>query len=340
MANDKNTLLPAYLIVGDDALKRDRVTARLRARLEAMGDLSFNSDAFDATGECTGVDIVNACNTVPFASPVRLVEVRNAEKLLKEDSEALVAYLASPCESSILCLVAEKLAKNTRLYKAVAALGKSAIIECASPKAVDLPKLVRDMAVSHGVTFTPSAASALVELIGSSTVHLDAEIEKLALAHDGSQPIGDDEVRSMVSRMAEVKPWEFVDAFAARDTKTCLLYLSRMQSVSPHALLPMCTTRIRELICARSLAKRGNGNAANIASALTAIAKKPKGKSAPKPRPEWAFKKHVGWARNFTAGELRAALSSARDTERAMKSGADPNAAFMEWVVNVTARKA
>ena len=341
MANDKNNqLLPAYLVVGDDALKRDRVTARLRARLERMGDLSFNSDTFDATGECTGADIVNACNTVPFASPVRLVEVRGGDKLLKDDSEALVDYLKAPCETTVLCVVAEKLAKNTRLYKAFAALGKTAVISCSAPTERDMPAMVRDMAVSHGVTFTPAAAQALVELVGANTVHLNAEVEKLALAHSESGPVGDQEVRSMVTRQAEVKPWQFVDAFAARDTKTCLLYLSRMQSVSPHALLPMCTTRIRELICARSLAKRGNGNAANIASALTAIAKKPKGKSAPKPRPEWAFKKHVGWARNFTAGELRAALSSARDTERAMKSGADPNAAFMEWVVNVTARKA
>ncbi len=338
MANDNNKLLPVYLVVGDDALKRDRVVSRLRTRLESMGDLSFNSDVFDASGECSGAAIVSACNTVPFASPVRLVEVRNTDKLLKDDSEALVSYLASPCESSVLCLIAEKLAKNTRLYKAVAALGKSAVIDCSSPAARDLPSLVRDMAVSHGVTFTPAAAALLVELVGSDTVHLNAEVEKLAIAHSDSQPVSDQEVRLMVSRTAEVKPWEFVDAFAARDTKTCILYLSRMKSVSPHALLPMCTTRLRELICVRSLAKRGNANPANIASAMTAIAKKPKGKGAPKPRPEWAFKKHVGWAKNFTSAELRYALSSARNAEQAMKSGTDPNVAFLEWVVSVTAK--
>ena len=60
----------------------------------------------------------------------------------------------------------------------------------------------------------------------------------------------------MVSRTAEVKPWEFVDAFAARDVRKCLLYLGRMDSVSPHALLAMCTTRLRELVCARSMADR------------------------------------------------------------------------------------
>ena len=82
MTDSKNnqSLLPVYLITGEDALKRDAVMKRLRARLSSMGDLSFNSDVFEGP-EFTGDDVVNACNTIPFASPVRLVEVRDADKL-------------------------------------------------------------------------------------------------------------------------------------------------------------------------------------------------------------------------------------------------------------------
>ena len=43
-------LIPAYLIVGEDALKRSTVLRRLRERLAQYGDLSFNSDTFDGTG--------------------------------------------------------------------------------------------------------------------------------------------------------------------------------------------------------------------------------------------------------------------------------------------------
>ena len=288
-------LLPVYLIVGEDALKRDTVMKRLRARLSSMGDLSFNADEFD--GETAqGGDIVTACNTVPFASPVRLVEVRAADKLKKADAEQLVSYLGSPNGSTVLALVAEKLAKNTRLYKAVAACGKTAVIDCAPLKRYELPRTVRSMAVTHGVTLTEGAAVKLVDLVGEDTV---------------------------VSRTAEVKPWEFVDAFAARDVRKCLLYLGRMDSVSPHALLAMCTTRLRELVCARSMADRGN----------------PRGVAAALKAPDWRVKNHVNWARGFTAAELRRAIISSRDTERAMKSGADPRSAFLDWVLAVTARR-
>ena len=260
MTDTKHTgaaLLPVYLINGEDALKRDTVMKRLRERLSKMGDLSFNSDVFEGT-EFTGDDVVNACNTIPFASDVRLVEVRGADDLKKADSEPIVAYLDAPCESTVLALVAEKLAKNTRLYKAVAKHGKTAVIDCAPPKARDLPKLVRSMAVGHGVTFSEGAAATLVSLVGEDTVHLDAEIKKIALAHTGTAAVGEQEVLQLVSRTAEAKPWDFANAFAARDTARCLLLLQRMRSVSPHALMPMCTARLRELICAKSMAARGN----------------------------------------------------------------------------------
>lgn len=313
---NNNELLCAYLIVGEDALKRQAVLARLRKRMESFGDLSFNSDDFN--GEVAqGESIASACNTVPFASEKRLVHVRNVDKLKKADSEPLVAYLASPCATTVLALEAEKLARNTRLYKAVLALGPSAVIDCAPPKSYELPRQVRAMATSHGVTFTEEAAAKLVELVGENTVHLDNEIRKIALAHRGRDAVNDGEVSALVARTAEVKPWEFVDAFSGRNLEKCLRCLAAMKSSSPHALIAMCATRIRELMCAQSLMRRGS--VAQLARTLG--------------MPDWRMKNHAAWARQFSAQELRRALSTARDAERAMKSGSDADAVFLEWVV-------
>ncbi|MDO4291178.1 MAG: DNA polymerase III subunit delta [Eggerthellaceae bacterium] len=319
MATNKNTeLLPAYLVVGEDALKREAVLSRLRRRMEAFGDLSFNSD--DLNGEVIeGAAVVSACNTIPFASEKRLVYVRNADKLKKADSEEVVAYLKSPASTTVLALEAEKLAKNTRLYKAVAALGKSAVIDCAPPKSYELPRQVRAMATSHGVTFTDGAAVKLVELVGENTVHLDNEIKKIALAHRGRDAVNENEVIALTARTAEVKPWEFVDAFAARDLAKCLRFLQLMESTSPHALIAMCVNRIRELMCAQSLMRRGSVSQLPRALGM----------------PDWRCKHHATWARKFAGAELRRAVISARDVEQAMKSGADPNAAFLDWVVGV-----
>ena len=85
-------LIPAYLIVGEDALKRSTVLRRLRERLAQYGDLSFNSDTFD--GETAlGADIVSACNTMPFASEKRLVYVCLLYTSLSSSQEPRVLFL-------------------------------------------------------------------------------------------------------------------------------------------------------------------------------------------------------------------------------------------------------
>ena len=309
-------LLNAYLVVGEDALKRQRVLQRLRMRAAELGDLDFNHDTIDASA-AGATDIVAACNTLPFASDLRLVEVTSLEKLSKNDSEVVAAYLANPCESTVLAGIADKLPKNGKLYKAFQAMGKNAVIECIPPKKFELAKNIRAMAVGHGFTMTPDAANELIALVGEDTVRIDAELRKLALAHEGNNPMGVEEVTELVAKTTEAKPWEFTDAFSARDLARCLSLIPKLTSTTPYNLIYGCTARLRELICARSLAARGEQ--ARLADELRV--------------PAWRVKNHVAWARAFAPGELEHLLSTARDCERAMKSGTDPDIALKEWVI-------
>lgn len=320
MATTKSKLLPVYLAVGEDELKRRTVLERLRKRIASEGDLEFNHDEFDGA-TASGSDIAIACNTLPFASPLRLVEVKNVDKLGKQDADVLVAYLAAPNASTVLALSGAKLAKGTRLYKAVASIGKSAVIDCAPMKRYELSKALRSMAVSHGFTLTERAADKLVALVGEDTVRLDTELRKLALAHKSSDPVNELEVESLVAQTNEAKPWEFVDAFSARDARRCLTLLPLLKSTTSYALMAMCVSRLREIACAKSLNARGEG--ARLAETLKV--------------PGWRVKNHAAWARGFTDDEIRRAFSTARDCERAMKSGADPDSTFRNWFVDVIA---
>ncbi len=311
-------LLPAYLIVGEDELKRETVIKRLRGRLGKMGDLSLNSESFSGL-TCTGDQVVGAANTLPFASEVRLVEVHDVDKMKKADSEFIVSYLEEPCRTTVLALLGTKVAKNTRLYKAVASIGKNAIIDCAPFARRDLAGAVRSMAVGHGIALTPGAAAALIDLVGTNTVALDGELRKLSLSHRGTDPVNENEVLSLVARTAEVKPWDFVDAFSRRNAERCIYLMNRLGGTSPFALLSMCVTRIRELITFKALVRRGDQ--ARIASVLK--------------MPDWRLKNHRSFAQQFSMEELIAALRAARDVEQAMKSGANQTEEFVSWMLVV-----
>lgn len=318
----KQPLLSAYLIVGEDELKRNRALELLHRRLESMGDLDLNSDKFYGH-EARGSEIVAACNTLPFTSEVRLVEVSDAEKLRKQDSEEIITYLESPATTSVLVLVTNKLPKGTRLYKAVEKQGKQAVIDCAPMNRKRLADALRDSAINHGFTITPGAVATLIDLVGTNTVALDSELQKIGLAHRGTDPVNEGEVLALVARTTETKPWEFVDAFASRNLARCVSLLPTMESTSPFALLGMCVSRIRELIAAKALARRGEAHG---------LAKELK-------LPDWRVKNHQAWARMYTSHDLVVALITARDAEQAMKTGSDPRKAFLDWLIQ-TMKKA
>lgn len=254
----KNELLPVYLVVGDDKLKAKTVLERLDKRMAEYGDMSLNSSSFDGES-AIGTDIVTACNQLPFASEKRYVLVRNADKLKKDDSERIVDYLADPNTSTVLVMICTKLAKSTRLYKACEKISNTAVISCASPKRYELADDLVKVARSHNGSIRLDAAQRLIELVGPETIQLNAEIEKLLLANGGSE-ITVEQVNSQVTKSAEIKPWDFTNAFAARDLDMCLRFFTEMSNGAEYMLLPQTCKIIKELICVQDLGENTTQN--------------------------------------------------------------------------------
>lgn len=317
--NNQTDLLGAYLICGENALKREAAIKRLRVRIEELGDLSFNYDAFSGEG-ATGQDIVSACNTMPFACEKRLVYVDNVDKLKKNDLNALLEYLKDPAPTTVLALVAEKTDKRSKLYSAVKSLGPQSVIECDIPKGTKLSDHVVAMAKSHGLSLSQKGASRLIELIGDDTVHLDNELNKLSLILGEDIDLGEGEIDRYVAQITEPKPWEFVNAFSSRNLPLCVEMIGKMRSTSPHSLIAMTVSRIRELICARSLLDRRCASTSALADELNYA--------------EWKLRNHFNWASKFETAELKDMLIDAMHAERKMKSGSDAETAFLEWTID------
>lgn len=317
-ADPRGGLLPAYLIVGTDELKAKEALSRLRKRLEG-GFEAFNLDERVASSDLEPQELLASLNTLPFGSGFRLVIVHSADHLPKAVSEALVTYLSDPNEGCILCLVAEKLAKTTRLHKAVAQLGNKAVIDCAPAKRWDLPKRVVRMAQVRGMRIDEAAAVELVSRVGESTTMLDRQVGTLSELCRGAGVITQADVERYVTRIAEVKPWDFLDALCARDARRALELYQQMQSPSEIALVSMVVGRLRELVCAQSLAARGQGS--SLATTL--------GKQA------WQVKSHMRWASRFGRGELASSLAACARCDRLLKSGGDARTEFTRLVLHV-----
>lgn len=309
-------LLPAYLIVGADELKRDAAVRRLRSRVPAdMAD--FNLDELDGASLEEPGQLISSAQTMPFCADFRLVIVNGAGQLAKPVSEAVVSYLADPNPQCVLCLVAEKLAKNTRLYKAVAKVGPHSVIDCAPLKRWELPPYVVKLAQKRGLSMDNAAAQELVERVGESTVALDNQIATLAQLVGDAGRITLADVEANVAQIAEVSPWAFADAVCERNAPRAMEMLNLMKAPSLVFLHSVLVGRLRELICAKSLDARGA--ASGLARELG--------------RQSWQVKNHVRWSRAFGEEELVELLGQAAVCERALKDSQDSEAAFARFVL-------
>ena len=311
-----SALLRAYLVVGADQLKRETAVKHLKRYLEP-GLEDFNLDEVHAGSDTDPSALVSSLQTLPFGSGPRLVIVYEAERLPKPASEAIVSYLEAPNPGSVLCLVAEKMAAGTRLYKAVARQGKSSIVSCSALKRWEMPAYTRRLAKSMGIELTADAAEELVARVGTSTVALDNQLKGLAELVAPRTRIEREDVEANVTRIADVSEWDFADACCARDVTRALRLYRLMRKPSQVYLTSILTGRVRELICAKALDERGD-----IWSLPQELGRK-----------DWQVKHHATWARGYRMEELTGLLGKAAECERALKGSADSETAFVSFVL-------
>jgi len=320
MAKQLSEYRPVYLIVGDQDLLLDQAVDSLKSSVAEVADLDFNLETFD--GESASADdIVAACNTLPFVSERRLVIVRGVEKLNKDGSDALVRYAEDPSPTTILALVAKKLAKSTRLYKVVDKIG--GVIERRAPDAREYPRAVQEMFARAGKRISLEGAEYLVSAVGRDLQRLSVEIGKVTAYSGARTEIGLTDVEEIASTTAKTSVFDLGTALGNRDCGAALRLLNRLlgDGESVFGLHSLAVRQVRDLLSSRALIDRGEGSVEQLARVLR--------------KPEWQVK-HLGrQARSFSAAELVSLLQLAAASEAEMKTSRDPRLAFERWIVKV-----
>ena len=320
MAKELSEYKPVYLIYGEQDLLLEAALDQLKRNVGEVADLDFNMETFD--GESADADqIVAACNTLPFASERRLVVVRKVDKMSKDGLDTLVAYVADPAPRTILALVATKIAKNTRLYKAVEKIG--GLIAREAPRASEYPRRVQDMFARKGRQVSLDGAELLVNAVGKDLRRLSVEVDK-AVAFAGDRlELTERDIEEGTATTAKASIFEFSTAVANRDCASALALLDRLlgDGESIFGLHAMSLRTVRDLIVARSLIDRGAGSLGEIARGVG--------------RPDWQVKNLPRQARSFSSAELVDALRSAAESEAQMKTSRDARLVFERWIVKV-----
>ncbi len=248
--------------------------------------------------------------------------VRNIDKMAKDGLDALTAYATNPSPTTVMALCGAKLAKNTRLYKAVDRLG--GVLERSAPKGRDLEAAVRSMFADRGRSLDARGAELLVQSAGKDLQRLSVEIDKIVIFVGDRTSITCADIEEVVVRTAEASVFEFAEALADRECARALTLLDRLLADGGSTVLgvhAIALRTMRDLIAARSLLDRGLGSASELARALG--------------RPEWQLRRLPRQARMFRSDELVGLLKAAALAEAEMKTNRDARLALERWVVRV-----
>ncbi len=320
-ASDLTDLKPAYLIHGSEDLLLEQAVDRLKKKLASVADLDFNLDQFDGE-QAEAEAVIAAANTLPFMSERRLVIVRRADRMATDALGALADYAANPNPETTLVLVAAKMARNLRIYKAIDALG--GVAEYRAPAKRDYPKTVVKMFAERGKRVGLDAAEVLVRAVGYDLRRISIEMDKV-IAYTGEEStLSRTEIEQVMSTTAPTSVFELLDAIGSRDTRRALRLLAALvaEGESIHGIHALTVRHVRNLLSLRALeARESSQSLSGIAREIGIL--------------DWQARNLAQQAGRFRSGELVDALRKAAAAEEQMKTSRDPRLVFERWIVEV-----
>lgn len=313
---------PIYAFISKQSFFRNQPFELLKKRMEDEGLNEIDFASFHAP-QASAEEVIRAANTLAFLSPKRLVVLHDAHALKKADMDLLAQYAENPSESSVLVLIAETLYKTTKLYKAIVKNGD--VLDRKAPAKRDLPAAVMTLFRNAGLRADLRVAGALINAVGDDFDALTNSVTKLKTYKGKDTQLEVADILEVISPSAEIKTYEFSNAFGERDLESSMNLLRGLfsQGQSPFSVHYTITSHIRELITARALIDRNEISLSLLSSKLK--------------KPDWMSQRILAQAQNFSAKELRDALMKLAEMDEKMKTGSKPELLFDIFVLEILA---
>jgi DNA polymerase III subunit delta len=208
---------PNAVFIAQEMFLVEEELARLKQQLGE--NISMNWAAFNAEEGLPMNEIIDLCNTMPFLCELRVVIIKNGQKLTAKQLDQLIPYLENPCEMTKLILILEVEKTDKELNKLIKKFdGKAQIVRFESLKnRGERTSWIMERAPLYGKKIDKDAAILLADMTGGSSMwYLDSEIQKLCLYVAQSPSITGRDVHEAVMRTHEPAIFAFLDALFDR----------------------------------------------------------------------------------------------------------------------------
>ena len=175
--------------------------------------------------------VIMEAQTLPFLTDRRVILVRNAERYFTEAAAgAMLAYLDSPNETSLLLMVTSKLDKRTKFYKACEK--HAVIVESPELSWQDGEQWGRSALAGRGRTIDSNALQEIVHRAGNHLSDVNNALNVVQGYVGDRAHITEEDVLAACADVAEEEVWSLTDAIGSSDGHKALTSLRRLMDMN------------------------------------------------------------------------------------------------------------
>ena len=264
-----------HLVQGDDdyrvALKRDELTASFLSRGEAAIEHYDGKDR-----DFTMTELFQAASTQSFFEPRKVVIVDEAADFIAREKKTIDSKSGQKMLEDLVKIGDDVLiiftsnekvvAKNTKVYKTIAELGKVTELKkfWHDPNegiTGELKRWIDGEIKRQGLKLTPAQITILVTRAGSDLRQLANELSKISL-YLGDEPMStldDETLRALIPAGRELMIFHLVDAVAQKNRSRALAYLGDLLNAGAVEtfIVTMLHRHLRQIYSLQLLEKDG-----------------------------------------------------------------------------------
>ena len=291
-----------YLLYGEEAFLKNSYKNRLKEAI--IGDDTMNFARFEGKG--LDVDeLIRLADTMPFFAERRLILVEDSG-FFKSASDALVQYLPSMPDTTILLFVETEVDKRNRLYKKVKDMGYTA--ELNRQDSAQLARWAGGILTREQKKITKHTMELFLSMAGDDMENIRMELEKLISYTLGREVITDEDVLAVCTVQVTNRIFEMVSAIVNRQPRKAMDLYEDLLTLKepPMRILFLIARQFNQLLQVKDLMGKGMDKG-TIASKL-------------KMQP-FVVGKTMPQARQFGREQILSYVEFCVETEEAVKSG-------------------
>lgn len=262
----KGQLAPVYLLYGEEEYLLHETKQLLIQHVISEEEMDFNFSLHDLADDANLEAAIEDAESFPFMGEKRLVFIEGAmfftaekKKDIKQSTEVLEAYLASPAPYTVLVIhvPSEKLDERKKITKLTKK--NAAVIEAKKLTVNDIKGWIKSKVADHRLQIEDEAVEKLTVLAGTNLFMLAGEIEKLALYAGGSDVIRHEDVVLLTPKSVENNVFDLIEfTLNGRTGHAIELYHDLIrQKEEPLKLLALLSGQFRLIYQVKNMSGKG-----------------------------------------------------------------------------------